>query len=160
MPFIPDTGPEQRAAWAMELESGDMETRLNTILQLAHPGDIENIRLLIASLENTSWRTRHAAFDALVALGGPAVPFLIEALTDSHEHVVISSVIALGAIRAREAVGPLITLLDSGGDPALFAAWTLGEIGDDQAVTPLTKLLNSGDARLRTESEQALRKFG
>jgi hypothetical protein len=154
------TGPEQRAAWAMELESGGVETRLNAIRQLAHPGDDENIRLLITSLENTSWRARQSAFDALVTLGGSAVPYLVEALSDSHVHIVTSSVIALGTIRAREAVGPLIILLESGGEPVTFVVWALGEIGDDRAVTPLTKLLNSSNAHLRSESEQALRKFG
>ena len=154
------TGPEQRAAWVRELESGGVETRINAIRQLAQAGDDENIRLLITSLENTSWRARQEAFDALVALGGPAVPFLIEALSDSHGHVVISSVIALGTIRAREAVDPLLALLGAGGEPAMFAVWALGEIGDDRAVTPLTKLLRSSDAHLRSGSERALRKFG
>ncbi len=154
------TGPEQRAAWARELESGGVETRLNAIRQLAQPGDNENIRLLITSLENTSWRARQEAFDALVALGGTAVPFLIEALSDSHEHIVTSSVIALGTIRARDAVDPLLALLDSDGEHVMLAVWALGEIGDDRAVTPLTKFLNSSDARFRSESEQALRKFG
>ncbi|MDD4136663.1 MAG: HEAT repeat domain-containing protein [Methanoregula sp.] len=163
-PCVPDagytgTGPEQRAEWATELESGGIEARLAAIGKLAHSEDRGNIRLLITCLENSSWRARQAAFDALVLQGAPAVPYLIEALADSHERVVISVVIVIGAIRAHEAVTPLIALLDSGGEPAAYGAWALGEIGDERAITPLTRLLNSRNARLRSESEQALMKF-
>jgi HEAT repeat protein len=154
------TGPEQRAAWAGELESGGVEARLNAIRQLVQSSDNDSIRLLITSLENTRWRVRQAAFDALVALDELPVPFLVEALADSHEQVVTSSIIALGTIRARGAVEPLITLLDSGSEPVAYAIWALGEIGNELAITPLTKLLNSNDTRLRSEAEQALRKFG
>jgi len=154
------TSPEQRAARAKDIESGGVETALAAIRQLARSGDRENIRLLITSLENPLWRIRQAAFEALVTQGAPAVPYLIEALADSHERVVIPVAIALGAIQARDAVDPLITLLGSGGEPVAYAAWALGEIGDDRAITPLTRLLASPDARLRSESDQALRKFG
>ena len=164
-PSVPDavytgTGPEQRAAWLMELESGSVETRLATIRQFGRLQDRESVRLLITSLENASWRVRGAAFDALLDLGEPAVPCLIESLADSHERVVVPAAIALGTMKARAAVDPLVALLDSGDEPAVHAAWALGEIGDDRAITPLTKLLNSGDARLRSGAEEALRKFG
>jgi hypothetical protein len=151
---------EQRAVWAGELESGGVEARLTAIRQLVQSGDNDSIRLLITSLENPRWRVRQAAFDALVAVGEPAVPLLVEALADSHEQVVTSSIIALGTIRARGAAGPLIALLDPGSEPVAYAIWALGEIGDELAITPLTKLLKSSDARLRSEAEQALRKFG
>jgi hypothetical protein len=164
-PSIPDavytgTGPEQRAAWLADLESGSVEARLATIRQIVRSQDRDSVRLLITSLENTSWRVREAAFDALLDLGEPAVPCLIEALADSHERVIIPAVIALGTIRACGAVDSLIALLDSGEDPAVHAAWALGEIGDDRAITPLTKLLNCNNAALRSGVEEALRKFG
>ena len=154
------TGPGQRASWAGELESGELDAGLAAIGQLVQCRDSESIRLLITTLENPRWRVREAAFDALVALGEPAVPFLLEALADSHEQVVSSSIIALGTMPAHGAAGPLIALLGSGGGPVVYAIWALGEIGDERAVTPLTKLLNSSDAQLRSEAEQALRKFG
>jgi hypothetical protein len=162
---VPDTvytgtGPEQRAAWAGELESGGVDAGRTVIRQLVQCGDNDSLRLLITSLENSRWRVRQEAFDALVAVSEPAVPLLVEALADSHEQVVISSIIALGTIRARGAAGPLIALLNSRSEPVAYAIWALGEIGNELAITPLTKLLNSSDARLRSEAEQALRKFG
>jgi HEAT repeat protein len=164
-PCVPDavytgSGAEQRAAWATELDAGSVDARLATIRQIARSQDPESVRLLITGLENSSWRVREAAFDALLDLGEPGAPCLVEALADPHERVVVPVVIALGEIKARGAVEPLAALLDDGGAPAVYAVWALGEIGDDRAITPLTKLLNSSDARLRSGAEQALRKFG
>lgn len=164
-PCVPDavytgTGPEQRASWAAELESGSVEARLATIRQIVRSQDRESVRLLITGLENTAWRVREAAFDALLDLGEPAVPCLIESLADSHEQVVVPAVIVLGTLKARGAVDPLVALLDDGGEFAAHAAWALGEIGDDRAITPLTKFLNCNNTALRSGVEEALRKFG
>lgn len=153
-------GRDRRAEWARELESGSMDARLETIRQISGSQDKESFRLLITGLENFSWRVREAAFDALLDAGGPAVPTLVEALADSHERVVVPAIILLGTLKARDAVAPLLAVLDDGGEPAANAVWALGEIGDERAITPLTRLLNSGDARLRAGAEQALRKFG
>ena len=164
-PCVPDavytgTGPEQRASWVAELESGSVEARLATIRQIVRSQDRESVRLLITGLENTAWRVREAAFDALLDLGEPAVPCLIESLADSHERVVVPAVIVLGTLKARGAVDPLVALLDDGGEFAAHAAWALGEIGDDRAITPLTKFLNCNNTALRSGVEEALRKFG
>jgi hypothetical protein len=155
-----DAGRERRAAWVLALESGSVEARLEAIRQIAGSQDEESFRLLITGLENSSWRVRESAFDALLGAGEPAVPVLVEALADSHERVVVPAILALGALKAGDAVAPLVALLDDGGEPAAHAVWALGEIGDERAITPLTKLLNRGDARLRAGAEQALRKFG
>jgi len=152
--------PEQRSSWARDIESGDAEIRLVAIRQMEQYGDRETIRLLITALENPAWRVRKAAFDTLAAIGEPAVPLLVEALGDSHEQVVIASILVLGSIRARGALEPLAALIESGGEPALYAIWALGETGDPRAITPLTRSLSNNDSRVRLEAETALRKFG
>ena len=154
------SGPEQRSAWVRDLESGSAEVPLEAIRQMAVSGDYEVVPLLITALEHPSWRVREAAFDTLAGIGEPAVPGLIEALADSHEHIVVSSILVLGTIRARAAVDALVALLDGGGEPAACAIWVLGEIGDPRAITPLTRLLTSSNPQIRSEAEQALRKFG
>lgn len=158
-PVYSGTGTDQRASWVKDLESGSTEARLGVIRQVAQSGDKENTRLLLTSLENQVRSVRKAAFDALLAMGEPAEPYLLEALGDSHNQVVIPVIIALATISSRGAVDPLIALLDAGGDPAVYAVWALGEIGDGRAITPLAKLLNSSDARLRSGAEEALHKF-
>jgi hypothetical protein len=159
LPDLSDSTPEERAAWARDLESGKPEARLAAVAGLLHSGDRECIRLLVSTLENSSRQVREAAFDALVALGETAVPHLVDALGDSHEQVVIPAIIALGAIRSRAGVDPLILVLDGGGEPARYAAWALGECHDDRATTPLAKRISSSDTILQLAAEEALRKL-
>lgn len=153
------TTPEQRGDWARELESATVESRLAIIGTMAQSPDNATVRLLITSLENSSWKVRVTAFDALTDLGDRAVPGLTKALDDSHERIVISVIIVLGAIRAKGAVEPLIGLLDKGGRTLPCLIWALGEIGDQRAITPLTKFLNSRDPQVRSGAELALKKF-
>jgi hypothetical protein len=153
------TTPEQRAAWARHLESPDMNTRLNTILEMGQVPDEETIRLLIAALENPSWKEREMAFDLLADGGEAAVPCLIEALGDSHDRVVTSVILLLGAARSRQATEPLIALLAENHTDIRALIWALGEIRDNRAITPLSRYLTSSDPLVRKEAEAALRKF-
>lgn len=122
--------------------------------------DTSELAHLVRDLGNASWRVRESAFDALVAQGDAAIPVLLNSLSDSREPVKITAIIALGALRARDAVPRLVVFLDSRGELPAYAAWALGEIGDDRAVTPLTRLLNRNDEKIRSLAEEALRKFG
>ncbi len=122
--------------------------------------DAGELTLLIRDLGNASWRVRESAFDTLVARGDAAIPVLLNTLSDSHEQVKITAIIALGALKARDAVPRLVVFLDSKGELPDYAAWALGEIGDDRAVTPLTRLLNRNDEKIQSIAEEALRKFG
>ncbi|MDD5141859.1 HEAT repeat domain-containing protein [Methanoregula sp.] len=151
---------EQRAEWARQLESGDPEICFSAIHAMGDSPDTETIRLLIIGLENPLWRVREAAFDALVHMGEPAVPPLIEALGDSHEQVVTRAVLVLGALRAQDATEPLIALLETGREWITAIVWALGEIGNRRAITPLTRFLNSSNLQVASEAEAALKKFG
>lgn len=155
----PGKGWEQRAEWARQLESGDTGLCLSAIRAMGDSPDTETIHLLITGLENTSWKVREAAFDALLEAGEPAVPALIEALGDSHEPVVTRAVLALGALRAQDATEPLIALLETGGERIPATIWALGEIRDSRAITSLTRLLNSSNPQVIMEAETALKKF-
>jgi hypothetical protein len=150
---------EKRQEWARDLESKNEKTRLAAIERMRKSPDAEIIRLLITSLENSSWRIRVSAFNALIETGEPAVPFLIEALGDSHERIVTSAAIALGALRPLSAVEPLMTLLENPTKSTSCIIWALGEITDTRAITPLTSFLRSTDGEIRYAAEIALRKF-
>jgi hypothetical protein len=153
------TPVEERAEWALALESGNPGERIAIIRRMSQVQDKESVRLLITCLENVSWRVREAAFDALLELGEPAAPCLVEALADPHERIVVPAIIALGAIRTPAAVDPLIAMLDDENGTCAYVASALGEIRDTRAITPLTRLLNSGTIAIRFEAENALKKF-
>jgi len=168
----------EAAEWAVDTWAAALQREIDSPHEGANPdpapalisgaGDPQNNRVvdagkftgLISDLGNASWRVREAAFDALVAHGEAAVPVLLDTLSDTRETVKISAIIALGALRARDAVPRLVVFLDSKGELPYYAAWALGEIGDERAVTPLTRLLNRNNEKIRSIAEEALRKFG
>jgi len=168
---------EEAAQWAVDTWATALNLEIDPPRQAAIPdpappsisgaGTLQNNRgvdageltPLIHDLGNVSWRVREFAFDTLVASGDAAIPVLLNTLSDSREQVKITAIIALGALRARDAVPRLVVFLDSKGELPYYAAWALGEIGDDRAVTPLTRLLNRKDEKIRSIAEEALRKF-
>jgi HEAT repeat protein len=86
--------------------------------------------------------------EALVKIGTPAVPALIQALGDRSENVRRAAAEALGAIGDPQAVPALIQALGHETDPFAddwavrrAAAWALGKLGDPQAVPPLIQAL-------------------
>jgi len=150
----------RRQGLADDLESPNLETRLCAVQDLSHTPDPENIRLLVGALENGNWRVREGAFDALCAYGKPSVPLVCEALGNRNNEIVWRASLLLGALKAREAVGPLILLLGRGGLIRECAIWSLGEIGDDRASTALLRFLGSDDPVTQRETETALGKIG
>jgi hypothetical protein len=151
---------DQRTRWADDLGSDRPGARLEAVRGLAESGDPACIPLLIGTLENDQWQVRSAAYDALTQTGEPDLPALIEALGDSHRHLVGSVIIILGAIRAHESVDPLVRLMESEEDLAGYAIWALGEIGDGRASTPLVKRLSDRNSAIQRAAEEALRKIG
>jgi HEAT repeat protein len=150
----------RRQQWANDLESTSLETRLRVVQDLVHTTDPENLQLLIVALENGNWQVRVGAFDTLSALGEAAIPALCEALTDINDQVVWRASLILGALKAREATGHLIHLLDRKGIIRECAIWSLGEIGDEKASTALLKYLKTDDPAVQHEVETALVKIG
>jgi HEAT repeat protein len=150
----------KRLRYADDLESVNLVTRLRAVQDLAESPDPEHIRLLIGALENGNWQVREGAFDALTGTGNAAIPALCEALGDTNDQVVWRASLILGALKAREAAGPLIPLLGREGIIRECAIWSLGEIGDDRASTALLKFIHTDDPALLHEAETALLKIG
>jgi HEAT repeat protein len=99
--------------------------------------------LAVALGEPDNVGRRNAVVEALVALGGDAVPPLVEAVKGKPEH---RKMIAdtLGLIGHAAAVAPLTGLLGDG-DPnvRVAAAEALGRIGGDEAQAALRRMLAS-----------------
>lgn len=149
-----------REQWADDLESSGLETRLQAVRNLCRTPDSGNIRILIGALENGNWQVRNAAFDALSELGKNTVPALCEALGDTSDEILWRASLLLGTLRAREAVDPLVHLLDRKGVIRECAIWSLGEIGDENVSTVLLKFIDADDPVIRQEACTALKKIG
>jgi HEAT repeat protein len=100
---------------------------------------------------------------AVVELGTPAVPHLIQALRDGNSYVRVAACRALGAIGDRQAVPPLIQALgdrDRDRDVRAAACWALGQIGDPQAIPPLIQALGDWNSDVRVVACRALGAIG
>lgn len=102
---------------------------------------ISAIRLLIAQLGTKDGEVRQRARQSLVAIGKPAVPLLIEALSNHDAQVRWEAVKTIGEIRAPIAAAALVeTLEDEEFDVRWLAAEALIALGRE-AVVPLLKAL-------------------
>jgi len=107
--------------------------------------------ILIRALPNEKVR------EAVVGLGAPAVPALIQALGDSDANVRRASAEALGNLGDPQAVPALLHVLgDSEADVRRAAAEALGNLGDPQAVPALSVLAHVGESA----AVAALQKLG
>jgi HEAT repeat protein len=90
-----------------------------------------------------------------------AGPLLMDVLTSHTGNAQRQAIEALGALRHRPALGPLIVVLQQG-DPrtAASAALALGALGDPDAETGLLAVLGRTDADLRLAAARALGHLG
>jgi hypothetical protein len=100
---------------------------------------------------------RQEAARTLVKIGDPAVPALIEALSDARESVCMEALYALGQIQDSRAIMPLTKLLVHT-EPRIrgIAAELLGKFGDADAVEPLIQTLDGDDEDLKVIAAHAL----
>ena len=152
--------PVQRERWADVLENGTVAARLEAINGLAHSPDTECTRILIGALDNSSHEVRVAAYDTLGSRGAGIVSLLIEALGDTSDGIIWRTALLLGGLGAKNAAGPLTGLLERQGRVQACAIWALGEIRSKDAITPLMKLVNSSNPVVRDEAVHALKKIG
>lgn len=150
----------QCTRWADDLKTGSLSSRLGAVAGLSRTPGLDCIRALIGALDNSQVSVREAAFEALMSRGAPAIPLLAETLADKNDGIVWRSALLLGGLNAANASGSLIGILDRKGRVQLCAAWALGEIRSREAVTPLMKFINHTDDSLRQEAITALKKIG
>jgi HEAT repeat protein len=122
------------------LEDTDYDVRIAACTALGKIGDPSPVPVLITCLDY--WYISQAAANALIQIGKPAVPALIETLTDPNERVRKAACTALGQIGDSIAVPELIQCLkDRYSDVSIAACTALGQIGDSIAVPELIQCL-------------------
>jgi HEAT repeat protein len=136
----------------------DWDVRKYAILALGKIKDERVLDPLMKQLHNDEFKDD--ATDALVELGEPAVPRLIEALNDKDEMVRKQAVLALGRIKAATAIDALITKLqDQDWFTRLTAAAALESIGDERGREAIRPLLKDPDLVVRMRVERILAKW-
>jgi len=114
---------------------------------------------VIRAAESEEWRMRSHAMLALGKLGNQGhVSLVLERLkNDTSKPVRNSAVIALGDLKAKNAAGVLIPMLDKGsGVSSALVAESLGKIGNAEAVKPLYTTLYQDNRALRLKVVEAL----
>ena len=83
---------------------------------------------------------------------------LIERLKDENPQIRLQAVESLGKLGSKEAVPPLLKLLDE--EPNKYPIiWALGEIRDERAIPALNKMLAGEDEALQYNARKALKKI-
>jgi HEAT repeat protein len=120
---------------------------------------------LIEKLTDRDSRIRLGAADALINIGTPAIPALIDALTATDTNLRWRAASVLGDLgpEAESAISPLIGVLqDSDPQVRLYAALALGNMGKAAkvAIPNLISALQDPDPYVRIYAPTALRKIG
>ena len=133
----------------------DWESRKYVLRALGKIHDERVLDPLISMLRNDEFKDD--ATRALVELGKPAVPKLIEALSHREEFIKKQAILALGEIHDDQAVDPLIALLqDQDWLVRLTAASSLEKIGNLQGRAAMKPLMKDPDIVVRMRVERIL----
>jgi HEAT repeat protein len=123
--------------------------------------DPEFVDSLIGAFREKSMEVNVEAVEALVWLGAPVLPQLLQALGDPDPGVRFHAAKALGEIGNRRAVEPLIRVLgDASPGVRWGAAEALGAIGDRRAVEALMPRLQDEHPDVRWLTARALGALG
>jgi HEAT repeat protein len=136
----------------------DWDVRKYAMGALGKIHDERVLEPLIGQLRNDEFK--EDATDALVSLGEPSVPGLVNALHDKDEFVRKQAVIALGRIKSAGAIDPLIDMLkDQDWFIRLTAAAALEAIGHERGREAIKPLLKDSDMVVRMRVERILAKW-
>ena len=133
----------------------DWEARKYVIQAMGKINDERVLDPLVLMLHNDEFKDD--ATRALIALGSPAVPKLIVALSDREEFVRKQAILALGAIKDPAAVDPLIAMLQNQDwFTRLTAAAALEKVGDPRGRDAIKPLMKDPDIVVRMRVERIL----
>jgi HEAT repeat protein len=142
------------------LESPDRyepRVRCQAIIALKAFKDPRAIDALAKAAREKDRSIHGAAGRALGAVGGEAVPRLIDVLSDEDPRIRYAAAEALGPTRDPRAVGALLKVM-SDPDPYVrcYAAQALARIGDPRAVRAVLALLKDANQEVRQAARSAM----
>jgi len=148
-----------------QLKDSDEKIRSQAALSLGWVGEGEVLNPLIEVLKNDiSPKVRANAAMSLGQLNNEnAIQSLIAALSDKDAFVRGMIVYSLGLLKAKEAINPLIMILETDPDKEarMAAADSLAQIGDEKAIKHLVKAyVNDMEDSVKSESRDSLNRLG
>jgi len=148
-----------------QLKDSDEKIRSQAALSLGWVGEGEVLNPLIEVLKNDiSPKVRANAAMSLGQLNNEnAIQSLIAALSDKDAFVRGMIVYSLGLLKAKEALNPLIMILETDPDKEarMAAADSLAQIGDEKAIKHLVKAyVNDMEDSVKSESRDSLNRLG
>jgi len=124
--------------------------------------DVRDVTALVRCLSEPDPVIRKRASDALIAIGTPAVPYLLSALQSPRTLMRLGAIEALAGIRDPASARPLIARLQKEKHSELLCAvvFALGEIGSPEAIPCLVRLLSDNAKFLRYAAAVSLDRLG
>jgi HEAT repeat protein len=132
--------------WTLrDLKAEDWRKRQGAARKLGELEEPRAIELLVATLKDKNAQVRHAAGEALIRIGNPAINALMAALKNKNAEVRLAAEEALVNIGGPAVISLGLALYDKDLGVREAAATALGRIGDDQAMEQLLAGLKYGD---------------
>ena len=135
----------------------DPITRKHALFMLRMTSDPHLTDIFIYSLRDPEKAVRNQAVQALVSIGSPVIPKVVNLLNDSDWKVRYRAAEVLGRLKSREVVNPLIRSLSDVKDHVRYmAAKSLCLIREPLAIDPIRKCLNDENEYVRRMAERAI----
>lgn len=142
------------------LSDPNSNVRAAAVRALGESSNERAVAPLMTLMRDESSTLRAQASVSLARLGLVALPKLIAALRDSRPSARQLAAEALGEIGSREAVAPLVELIETDTSGARLEAITaLGKIGDPAAIDPILSIQRNGSVAIRRKTIPALARF-
>ena len=109
-------------------------------------------------LADDAWKVRIEVENALIVIGKPAVPTLIEACRDSNPHVRTLAAYTLGCLNDASASSALMRIVfgDPYGPARLMAVEALGRLGAKEALSVVKGAIEDKSSYVRNAAKWAL----
>jgi HEAT repeat protein len=166
--------------WLKAIADADQDGQvlLSCARALGKAGQDAGVKKLVALLDSMEGSVRIPALAALAEVGQPAVPALLECLSEGSPARRASACIALGQMKATETAPRLIEFIGrplpepkepeedskilqvSADAPHVAAIQALAAMNDAKALQPIGAHLSSKNANVRNAAEAALLRFG